>query len=46
MFNDFARTGMLLLTVLMTSCFLSCRDVEKFGTNGNLMRVKLRLKRC
>ena len=31
MFNAFARTGMLLLTVLMTSCFLSCSDVEKFG---------------
>ena len=32
MFNDFARTGILLFTVLMASCILSCGDVGTVGT--------------
>ena len=35
MFNTFARTGILLLTALVTSCFLSCGDVETVGTSGS-----------
>ena len=32
MFNAFAKTGILLLTVLMTSCILSCGNVGTVGT--------------
>lgn len=32
MFNAFARTAILLLTVLLFSCILSCGDVETVGT--------------
>ena len=32
MFNAFSRTGILLLTVIMTSCILSCGDVGTVGT--------------
>ena len=32
MFNAFARTSILILTVLMASCLLSCGDVGTVGT--------------
>ena len=35
MFNAFSRTGILLLTVIMTSCILSCGDVGTVGTPGS-----------
>ena len=32
MFNAFGKTGILLPTVLMTLCLLSCGDVDTVGT--------------